>query len=43
MWGAVGWIVTLADIATFATGDADLGRSYAEEPLAKRRSAAPVG
>jgi phenylpyruvate tautomerase PptA (4-oxalocrotonate tautomerase family) len=36
-WGALGRIVTLADIATFATGDAEYGRRYAEERLASRR------
>jgi len=42
-WGALGQIVTLADIATFATGDAEHGRQYAEERLgARRRSAVPV-
>ena len=35
-WGALGGIVTLADIATFATGDAERGRRYAEERLASR-------
>ncbi len=39
-WGALGRIVTLADIATFATGDAERGRSYAEERLSARRGAA---
>jgi hypothetical protein len=39
--GALGGIVTLADIATFATGDAEHGRRYAEERLAARR-VAPV-
>jgi phenylpyruvate tautomerase PptA (4-oxalocrotonate tautomerase family) len=39
-WGALGGIVTLADIATFATGDAEHGRRYAEERLAARRGAA---
>jgi phenylpyruvate tautomerase PptA (4-oxalocrotonate tautomerase family) len=39
-WGAIGRIVTLADIVTFATGDPDRGRSHAEERLAQRRSAA---
>jgi phenylpyruvate tautomerase PptA (4-oxalocrotonate tautomerase family) len=38
-WGALGGIVTLADIATFATGDPEQGRSYAEQRLASRRSA----
>jgi phenylpyruvate tautomerase PptA (4-oxalocrotonate tautomerase family) len=37
-WGALGGIVTLADIATFATGDPERGRRYAEERLASRRS-----
>jgi phenylpyruvate tautomerase PptA (4-oxalocrotonate tautomerase family) len=36
-WGGAGRIVTLADIATFATGDAERGRQYAEERLARRR------
>jgi phenylpyruvate tautomerase PptA (4-oxalocrotonate tautomerase family) len=40
-WGALGRVVTLADIATFATGDAERGRAYAEKRLAQRR-AAPV-
>jgi phenylpyruvate tautomerase PptA (4-oxalocrotonate tautomerase family) len=35
-WGGAGRIVTLADIATFATGDAEQGRRYAEERLAVR-------
>jgi phenylpyruvate tautomerase PptA (4-oxalocrotonate tautomerase family) len=35
-WGALGTIVTLADIATFATGDAERGKRYAEERLAGR-------
>jgi phenylpyruvate tautomerase PptA (4-oxalocrotonate tautomerase family) len=39
-WGALGGIVTLADIATFATGDAERGREYARERLAARREAA---
>jgi phenylpyruvate tautomerase PptA (4-oxalocrotonate tautomerase family) len=38
-WGALGRVVTLADIATFATGDPERGRSYAEQRLAARRSA----
>jgi phenylpyruvate tautomerase PptA (4-oxalocrotonate tautomerase family) len=38
-WGALGRIVTLADIATFATGDAEQGRQYAEQRLASRRGA----
>ncbi len=37
-WGALGRIVTLADIATFATGDPERGREYAEERLAHRRA-----
>lgn len=41
-WGALGRIVTLADIATFATGDPDAGRRYAEQRLADRRAAAAV-
>jgi phenylpyruvate tautomerase PptA (4-oxalocrotonate tautomerase family) len=41
-WGALGRVVTLADIATFATGDAERGRRYAEERLASRRAAAPA-
>jgi phenylpyruvate tautomerase PptA (4-oxalocrotonate tautomerase family) len=40
-WGALGRVVTLADIATFATGDAERGRAYSEQRLAERR-AAPV-
>jgi len=39
-WGAIGRIVTLADIAAFATGDAERGRLYAEERLAGRRGLA---
>lgn len=35
-WGGAGRIVTLADIATFATGDPEQGRRYAEERLAAR-------
>jgi phenylpyruvate tautomerase PptA (4-oxalocrotonate tautomerase family) len=38
-WGALGGIVTLADIATFATGDPERGREYANERLALRRHA----
>jgi len=38
-WGALGRTVTLADIATFATGDPELGRRYAEERLARRQPA----
>jgi phenylpyruvate tautomerase PptA (4-oxalocrotonate tautomerase family) len=36
-WGALGRIVTLADIAAFATGDAERGRRYAEQRLAGAR------
>jgi hypothetical protein len=38
-WGALGRIVGLADIAAFATGDAEQGRSYAERVFASRGSA----
>src|ERR1700716_1365174 len=38
-WGALGRVVTLADIATFAMGDPETGRRYAEERLARRRTA----
>lgn len=38
-WGALGRIVTLADIATFATGDPERGRRYAEERLGSREVA----
>jgi phenylpyruvate tautomerase PptA (4-oxalocrotonate tautomerase family) len=38
-WGAIGRVVTLADIATFATGDPERGREYAESRLAPRRAA----
>jgi phenylpyruvate tautomerase PptA (4-oxalocrotonate tautomerase family) len=41
-WGALGRVVTLADIATFASGDPELGRRYAEERLAERRIAPAV-
>jgi hypothetical protein len=41
-WGGGGGIVTLADIATFATGDPEHGRQYAEERLAQRRAAAVI-
>ena len=41
-WGALGRVVRLADIAAFATGDPDYGRTYAEERLAKRRAAGAV-
>lgn len=37
-WGALGRIVTLADIATFATGNAEHGRQYAEQRLGPRRA-----
>jgi phenylpyruvate tautomerase PptA (4-oxalocrotonate tautomerase family) len=36
-WGGMGRIVTLADIAAFATGDAELGRQYAEGVFAARQ------
>ena len=36
-WGGAGRIVTLADIAAFATGDVEAARAYAEERLAARR------
>jgi hypothetical protein len=35
-------VVTPADIATFATGDPERGRRYAEERLAERRAAAAM-
>jgi phenylpyruvate tautomerase PptA (4-oxalocrotonate tautomerase family) len=38
-WGGFGRIATLADIATFATGDPEQGRLYAEKRLAQRREA----
>ena len=38
-WGAGGRVVTLADIATFATGDPEAGRAYAERRLAGRAQA----
>jgi phenylpyruvate tautomerase PptA (4-oxalocrotonate tautomerase family) len=41
-WGALGRTVTLADIVTFATGDAERGRRHAEERLG-RRQPAPAG
>jgi len=41
-WGALGQTVTLADIATFASGDADFGRRYAEQRLAERRGSPAV-
>jgi phenylpyruvate tautomerase PptA (4-oxalocrotonate tautomerase family) len=36
-WGGGGRIVTLADIATFVTGDPEASRAYAERRLAKSR------
>ena len=42
-WGGGGRVVTLADIAGLAMGDAEKGREYAERRLASRREAAPVG
>jgi phenylpyruvate tautomerase PptA (4-oxalocrotonate tautomerase family) len=36
-WGALGRVVTLADIAAFATGDPEGGRRYAVQRLAERR------
>ena len=36
-WGGLGRVVTLADIAAFATGDPELGRKYAESVFAARR------
>jgi phenylpyruvate tautomerase PptA (4-oxalocrotonate tautomerase family) len=39
-WGGAGRVVTLADIAGFATGDPEAGRRYAEERLAERRRVA---
>ena len=39
-WGGAGRIVTLADIVTLVTGDAELGRRHAEERLAKARALA---
>jgi phenylpyruvate tautomerase PptA (4-oxalocrotonate tautomerase family) len=43
-WGGAGRIVTLADIATFATGDPERGREYAEERLGRgeRKDAASL-
>lgn len=35
-WGGMGRIVTLADIAAFATGDPELGRRYADGVFAAR-------
>ncbi|MCW3019268.1 MAG: hypothetical protein JWN10_1576 [Solirubrobacterales bacterium] len=39
-WGALGRIVTLADIAGFAIGDAEQGARYARERLAARERVA---
>lgn len=39
-WGALGRIVTLADIAGFVTGDPEGGREYAEKRLALTRGEA---
>ena len=39
-WGALGRIVTLADIATFATGDPERGREYAQSRLSAARAVA---
>jgi phenylpyruvate tautomerase PptA (4-oxalocrotonate tautomerase family) len=36
-WGGAGRIVTLADIAGLALGDAEAGRAYAERVFAERR------
>jgi phenylpyruvate tautomerase PptA (4-oxalocrotonate tautomerase family) len=41
-WGGGGQVVTLADIAGFATGDQELGRRYAEQRLAQRRQTIEV-
>jgi phenylpyruvate tautomerase PptA (4-oxalocrotonate tautomerase family) len=41
-WGGGGTIVGLADIATFATGDPDEGRRYAEKRLSERRTAMAI-
>jgi phenylpyruvate tautomerase PptA (4-oxalocrotonate tautomerase family) len=41
-WGGAGRIMTLADIATFATGDPEGGRRYAEQRLAERHAVATV-
>ncbi len=38
-WGALGRIVTLADIAGFATGDEAQGREYAQDVFAARAGA----
>ncbi|WP_435590223.1 tautomerase family protein [Nocardia sp. bgisy118] len=38
-WGAGGQVVRLADILSFAVGDADLGRKLAEKALARSRNA----
>jgi len=37
-WGGGGNVVTLADIAGLALGDADAGREYAERVFAERRA-----
>src|SRR5947208_13895655 len=39
-WGAMGQVVTLADIAGFAMGDPERGRRYAEGRLGARRAPA---
>ena len=39
-WGGGGRIVTLADIATFVTGDPELARRHAEERIALARGEA---
>lgn len=39
-WGGMGRIVKLADIATFALGDAELGRRYADGVFAAREGMA---
>jgi phenylpyruvate tautomerase PptA (4-oxalocrotonate tautomerase family) len=39
-WGGAGRIVTLSDLAAFATGDVDAARAYAAERLAARRGLA---
>ena len=41
-WGGGGQVVTLADIAGFATGDEELGRRYAEQRLSQRRQTVQV-
>jgi hypothetical protein len=42
-WGAGGRVVTLADIAGFATGDVEGGRRYAEERLGSRLPSSAAG